>query len=86
MLFRSVVAPDDVLAESLAWARRLAAGPAYAVRAAKSAIDRGIEVDLETGLDIERVQFAALFGTRDQEIGMRSFIENGPGKAEFEGR
>lgn len=80
-----VVAPDEVYAESVSWAQQLARGPAFAMRAAKSAIDRGIETDLETGLDIERLQFSALFGTRDQEIGMRSFLENGPGKAEFTG-
>ena len=80
-----VVAPDDVYAEALAWAQQLARGPAYAMRAAKSAIDRGTEVDLDTGLDIERVHFSALFGTQDQGIGMRSFLEHGPGKAEFTG-
>jgi enoyl-CoA hydratase len=30
--------------------------------------------------------FAALFGTEDQTIGMRSFVKNGPGKAQFLGR
>lgn len=80
-----VVAPDDVYSASLEWAAQLARGPAVAMRAAKSAIDRGIGVDLDTGLDIERVHFAALFGTRDQHIGMASFIEHGPGKAEFTG-
>jgi hypothetical protein len=43
-------------------------------------------VDLATALEIERVQFAALFGTEDQRAGMRSFLENGPGKATFTGR
>ena len=80
-----VVAPDDVLSESLAWAHQLARGPAYAMRAAKAAIDRGSEVDLDTGLEIERLHFASLFGTRDQEIGMRSFLADGPGRAEFTG-
>jgi enoyl-CoA hydratase/carnithine racemase len=65
---------------------RLATGPAYALRAAKEAIDRGSEVDLATGLEIERIQFAALFATKDREIGMTSFVESGPGKAVFEGR
>ena len=46
----------------------------------------GSEVDLATGLEIERMQFAALFATRDREIGMASFVESGPGKAVFEGR
>ena len=61
-------------------------GPAYAIRAAKEAIDRGLEVDLDTGLEIERMQFAGLFATRDREIGVASFVEHGPGKARFEGR
>jgi len=61
-------------------------GPAYALRAAKEAVDRGLEVDLETGLEIERMQFAGLFATKDREIGMTSFVEHGPGKAAFEGR
>ena len=80
-----VVAPDAVYDESVAWARQLARGPRLAMQAAKSAIARGMEVDLEDGLEIERVHFASLFGTRDREVGMRSFIDNGPGKAEFTG-
>jgi enoyl-CoA hydratase/carnithine racemase len=81
-----VVAPDDVYSTALAWARQLADGPAFALRAAKDAVDRGLEVDIETGLEIERQQFAALFATEDRTIGMESFIEHGPGKAKFVGR
>jgi enoyl-CoA hydratase/carnithine racemase len=77
---------DSVYAEALAWAAQFAKAATYAVRAAKDAIDRGLEVDIETGLEIERQQFASLFATRDRTIGMESFIENGPGKAQFEGR
>ncbi|MDP4013190.1 MAG: enoyl-CoA hydratase-related protein [Candidatus Nanopelagicales bacterium] len=80
-----VVAPDDVYDEALAWASTFASGPAYALRAAKEAIDAGLDTDLDTGLGIERVQFAALFATQDRAEGMRSFIDKGPGKAEFEG-
>jgi len=65
---------------------RYATGPAVALRAAKQAIDSGLESDLDTGLEIERLNFAALFATEDQRAGMRSFIENGPGKATFAGR
>src|SRR5215467_6271682 len=65
---------------------RYATGPALALRAAKQAIDDGLETDLDTGLDLERLAFAALFATEDQRTGMRSFIENGPGKATFAGR
>jgi enoyl-CoA hydratase/carnithine racemase len=83
---------DEVVdaAEVLSAARRrlepYVGGPAYAIRAAKEAVDRGLEVDLDTGLEIERMQFAGLFATRDREIGVASFVEHGPGKARFEGR
>jgi len=85
-LVDKVVPADQVYAEALAWAGRFAGAATYALRAAKEAIDRGLEVDLETGLEIERQQFAALFATRDRTIGMESFVESGPGKARFEGR
>ena len=81
------VAPDEsVYTAALDLVRRYAAGPALALRAAKQAIDYGLGVDLATGLEIERVQFAALFGTEDQRAGMRSFLDHGPGKATFTGR
>lgn len=76
----------SVYEEAVAWARQFSTAAAYAVRAAKECVDRGLETDLETGLEIERQQFAALFATRDREIGMTSFVEQGPGKAVFEGR
>ena len=56
-------------AEAVAWAGQFAHAAAYALRAAKEAVDRGLEVDLETGLEIERQQFAALFATEDRAIG-----------------
>jgi enoyl-CoA hydratase/carnithine racemase len=81
-----VVPADQVYDEALTWARQFSGAATYAVRAAKEAIDRGLEVDLETGLEIERQQFAALFATEDRGIGMTSFVESGPGKAQFVGR
>ncbi|MFI9099124.1 enoyl-CoA hydratase/isomerase family protein [Streptomyces fildesensis] len=82
-LVDKVVPAEQVYAEARAWAERLARGPAYALRAAKEAIDGGLETDLETGLTIERTLFAGLFATADRETGMRSFVEDGPGKAKF---
>ena len=66
--------------------QRYTTGPAYALRAAKQAVDSGLEVDLASGLELERILFAGLFATRDRSIGMTSFVERGPGKAVFEGR
>jgi len=81
-----VVPAASVHEEAVAWARQFTGAASYALRAAKESIDRGLEVDLETGLEIERAQFAALFATEDQTIGMQSFVENGPGKAKFVAR
>jgi enoyl-CoA hydratase/carnithine racemase len=78
-----VVPAAEVYPQALEWARRLARGPAYALRAAKEAVDGGLDTDLTSGLTLERTLFAALFATEDRETGMRSFVENGPGKAEF---
>jgi enoyl-CoA hydratase/carnithine racemase len=85
-LVDQVVPAADVEQTSRAMMARYVGGPAYALRAAKEAIDRGLEVDLVTGLEIERLQFAGLFATADRATGMASFVENGPGKAAFEGR
>jgi enoyl-CoA hydratase/carnithine racemase len=78
-----VVPADRVYAEAHAWAAKLAQGPAIALRAAKEAVDTGLETDIETGLAVERNWFAGLFATEDRERGMRSFVEEGPGKAKF---
>ncbi|MEU6804115.1 enoyl-CoA hydratase/isomerase family protein [Streptomyces neyagawaensis] len=78
-----VVPATEVYEHARAWAARLAKGPALALRAAKESIDQGLETDLDTGLTIERSWFAGLFATEDRQRGMRSFVEEGPGRAMF---
>ncbi|APY86258.1 enoyl-CoA hydratase [Streptomyces alfalfae] len=78
-----VVPAAEVYEQAHAWAARLAQGPAIALRAAKESVDAGLETDIDTGLAIERTWFAGLFATEDRERGMRSFVEEGPGKAKF---
>ncbi|HEX2131147.1 MAG TPA: enoyl-CoA hydratase-related protein [Actinophytocola sp.] len=85
-LVDEVVAPDDVYATARRWAEQFAGGAARALAAAKVAIDGGLDGDLASGLRLESQVFAALFATEDQKTGMRSFIENGPGKATFSGK
>jgi enoyl-CoA hydratase/carnithine racemase len=78
------VVPDgEVYEQASAWAAKLAAGPAIALRAAKESVDVGLEADIDTGLAVERNWFAGLFATEDRTTGMRSFVEEGPGKAQF---
>lgn len=78
-----VVPAAEVYEQAHAWAARLARGPAIALRAAKESVDTGLEADIDTGLAVERNWFAGLFATEDRERGMRSFVEEGPGKAKF---
>ena len=81
------VVPDaDVYQAAKDLVAQYADGPALALRAAKQAVNHGLDVDLATGLQIERLHFASLFATEDQKSGMRSFMDEGPGKAVFEGR
>ena len=79
-------AENTVYDEAVAWAAQFSGAAALALRAAKESVDRGLEVDLDTGLEIERSAFAALFATADRTTGMQSFVDQGPGKATFEGR
>jgi enoyl-CoA hydratase/carnithine racemase len=85
-LVDEVTAPDDVYAAARRWAEQFAGGAARALAAAKAAIDGGLDGDLASGLKLESHVFAALFATEDQKAGMRSFIDNGPGKATFSGK
>lgn len=65
---------------------RYLSGATVALAAAKQAVDAGLETDLASGLALERALFAGMFGTRDGQHGLASFVERGPGRAEFEGR
>jgi enoyl-CoA hydratase/carnithine racemase len=81
-LVDKVFAPDEVYDKALEAARRYAEGP-YAMRMAKQALNDGAELDLDSALRLESELFAACFATEDRTIGMRSFLENGPGQATF---
>ncbi|HWL64582.1 MAG TPA: enoyl-CoA hydratase-related protein [Actinomycetota bacterium] len=85
-LVNKVVSAADVYSTAVKWAQRYASGPTVALLAAKQVIQNGIDTDMATGQLLERQAFAALFSSEDQKIGMKSFIEEGPGKAKFVGR
>ncbi len=81
------VVPDaDVHTAARELAEGFEQGPAVALRAAKQAVDDGLETDLDSGLRLETALFTALFATEDQKTGMRTFLAEGPGKARFSGR
>lgn len=85
-LVDEVVPAGEVEAAARARALRYCNGAGVALAAAKTAIDRGLDTDLAAGQQLERALFAGLFGTRDAQHGLASFVSDGPGRASFEGR
>ncbi|AFM00163.1 enoyl-CoA hydratase/carnithine racemase [Desulfitobacterium dehalogenans ATCC 51507] len=77
-LVNKVVPADQLREETLKMAKRFAARGAVALRLAKSAIDEGLRMDLEAGIQYEHKCFSLLFATVDQKEGMRAFIEKRP--------
>jgi enoyl-CoA hydratase/carnithine racemase len=80
---RVVPAPDAYPA-ALEEARRYARGPTRAYAAAKRALAASGDRSLDLGLEVERDVFVPLFATRDQEEGMRAFLEKRD--PDFQGR
>lgn len=81
-----VVPDDEVYDAAFDLAREFAQGAPLALAAAKRAINQGLDVDIATGCQIERLEFAGLFATEDRRTGMESFLADGPGKATFNGQ
>jgi enoyl-CoA hydratase/carnithine racemase len=79
-----VPAGESVYDAAVAKVRRYVDGPAQAIRAAKLAIDGGLEMDLGRALDWESQLFAGLFATEDRREGMAAFVEKR--KPTFTGR
>ena len=81
-----VVEPEQLMPRALELAASVASGATQATRLIKQAVDRGIETDLVSGLALELELFEDVFRTEDSRVGVKSFLENGPGKARFTGR
>ena len=84
-LVDEVVPHEEVHDRALAKAAELAQGAVVAQGLAKRAIDRGLDITLGGGLDLEQQLFAEVFATDDARVGVQSFLEQGPGKATFSG-
>jgi enoyl-CoA hydratase/carnithine racemase len=80
-----VVPAADVLDTALAWAAEFARGPLLAHGLAKAVIEEGLDGHLAAGLDLEQEAFVRVFATEDAVAGVRSFLDEGPGKAVFSG-
>ncbi|XP_036437430.1 enoyl-CoA hydratase domain-containing protein 2, mitochondrial [Colossoma macropomum] len=66
---------DAAHRDALNLAREILPQAPVAVRMAKEAINRGIEVDIASGMAIEGMCYARVIPTRDRQEGMAAFIE-----------
>lgn len=80
-----VTEQEQLMPRALELAAAVAAGAVQAARLVKRAVDEGLNTDLVSGLVLELQLFEEVFGTEDSRIGVKSFLENGPGKAHFTG-
>ncbi|MGC8492138.1 MAG: enoyl-CoA hydratase/isomerase family protein [Syntrophobacteraceae bacterium] len=74
-LVDKVVVLDQLESETVSFATRLMRMPPLAVRAARTAMRKGLNTSLKDGLEIEKALFCSLFGTLDQKEGMSAFLE-----------
>ena len=74
-LINKVVSPDSLMAEAKRLADLLLTRGPLALRAAKEAVYRGLDVSMEEGLRLELQLFDHLFETEDAAEGWRAFAE-----------
>ena len=74
-LVNEVVPASELMEVALKLANDIASKGQLAIRYAKSAINRGIETDIETAMEIEKNLFALCFATEDQKEAMAAFLE-----------
>jgi len=81
-----VVPVEGYVDAALEWAASFASGAVVAMGLSKRAVNGGLDGSLSAGLDLERTLFEEVLATEDAATGIRSFFDNGPGKATFVGR
>src|SRR5919108_607058 len=83
-LVNKVVPAELVLEEAKAIAKKIAAKPVLAIKAAKEAVSKSANAPLDEGLEFERKSFYLLFASEDRHEGMKAFLEKR--KPEFKGK
>ncbi|MGS0764494.1 enoyl-CoA hydratase/isomerase family protein [Syntrophomonas curvata] len=74
-LVNQVVALDLIKEETLKLAGKLAFKPLIAIQMAKTAINHGADIDINTGLEMEIQNFVIAFASADGREGISAFVE-----------
>jgi len=77
-LVEKLVPQGEALNEALKITAVIATKSPLAIRAAKKAIQSGLDLPLEKGLELEAELFGKLCATEDQKEGARAFLEKRP--------
>lgn len=83
-IINKIVAPELLMEEAIAFARKIAAQPSLAVRMIKDSVNKAVDYSLYEGMQYERKNFYLLFASEDQKEGMEAFVEKR--KPNFTGR
>lgn len=83
-LVEQVVTAEQLHIESLHIAKQIVQNGPIAVRQAKIAINKGMQADLETALEIEHLSYQGTIKTEDRLEGLRAFREKR--KPEYKGK
>ena len=81
-----VVDDGEVHEKGMRFAQRLASGPTRAHAATKRIVRAYCEGGVDRADEVTPEQFAELFATEDLKGAVKTFLEKGPGNAEFQGR
>lgn len=74
-LVNKVVAPEELMNEAKAMANAITKNAPIAVKLSKAAINRGMQMDIDTAIAFEPEVFGECFATEDQKEGMTAFVE-----------
>ncbi len=74
-LVERVVPSEQLLEEAMNLAKKIVSNAQLAVRHSKLAINKGLDVDIDTGAEIEAAYFGLCFATEDQKEGMKAFLD-----------
>jgi enoyl-CoA hydratase len=74
-LVNGVYPQEEIMEQALKMASNIAKNAPIAVRAAKKAMNEGLQTDMDNGIKIEEELFGSCFETEDQKEGMAAFLE-----------
>ena len=74
-LVNKVTKPEALMQETLAMAQTICQKAPFAIKQAKAAVNKGLQVSIDKALAIETEEFAQCFATEDQKMAMDAFVK-----------